>query len=77
MDTIKIEQKEKWWIATYTTLDIVAQGETKDASIYNLLECITIQIDFAIEHDNLKNMMRRVAGRSESWQIETQKTNKQ
>jgi len=56
METIKIEQKEKWWIATYKTLDIVAQGYTEYEAIRNLLDCIAIHIDYAIDNDNLANL---------------------
>ncbi len=57
MKTIKVKKGEKYYIATYTTLDIVTQGETKEEALLNLLDCICITIDYAIKSNNLKNII--------------------
>ena len=57
MKTIKVKKKKEYYIATYTTLDIVTQGETKEEALMNLLELLCIQIDYAVENDNLENLV--------------------
>jgi predicted RNase H-like HicB family nuclease len=57
--TISVRKDKVGYIAHYKTLDIVAQGTTKEEARLNLLDCIMIQIDFAVENDNMDNLAER------------------
>jgi predicted RNase H-like HicB family nuclease len=61
MKTIKVcgfrTKGEKCYIASYETLDLVTQGETKQEALLNLLDVITMQIDYAIKEGNIKNIL--------------------
>ena len=54
---VKKSKATEWWIAEYTTLDVVTQGETKIEALINLLEIITIHIDYAVENGNISNVL--------------------
>jgi len=58
-NTVRVYQsKPGCYIAEYTTLDIVSQGDTKEKALLALLDCITAQIDYGIENDNTENLFK-------------------
>ena len=63
IDSIKIKKekgiKQNYYVAHYETLDIIAQGDTENEALLNLLECICIAIEFAIDHNNIENLFKK------------------
>jgi len=57
MKTVRVKKGEKYYIAKYTTLDLVSQGETKEEALSNLFDLLVLQIDYAVENDNLANLV--------------------
>ena len=51
--TISVRKDKVGYIACYKTLDIVTQGATKEEAKLNLLDCIMLHIDYAVENDNI------------------------
>lgn len=49
MKTIRTKKDGDYYIATYTTLDLVTQGKTREKALLNLLEIIAVQIDSALK----------------------------
>jgi hypothetical protein len=57
MKTIKVKKGEMYYIATYKTLDLVTQGDTKEEALLTLLDVLCATIDYAVESDNLEGIV--------------------
>lgn len=55
---ILIEQEDSQFVAHCLELDIVASGQTEDEAFDDLMDLIEAQLEFAVENDNLKNILR-------------------
>ena len=50
---IKKDKAVNMYVAVYKTLDIAAQGKTKEAALIELCELIITHIEYAIENNNM------------------------
>lgn len=53
------KDKDAGYVARYKTLDIVAEGATKEEARLNLLDCLMAQIDYAMDNDNIDHLAER------------------
>ena len=58
MKTISIRKDKVGYIAHYKTLDIMTQGNTREEAKLNLLDCIMIAIDYAVENENIEYLFK-------------------
>lgn len=59
MKNLSVRKENKWYIASYKTLDLVAQGNTKEEAKNNLLDLLILYIDFAIENNNIEAIFKK------------------
>ena len=50
--------QEGEYMAHCLQLDIVATGPTEDSAVSDLMDLVRAQFDFAVQHDNLDNLLK-------------------
>ena len=55
---VLVEMQDGEYVAHCLQMDIVATGRSKDEAVSDLLDLIGAQIDFAVEHGNIENILR-------------------
>ena len=53
-----IYQDDRWWIAHCLELDLPAEGKTPQEAVNALIPLIALQVDAALEHDDLPSIFR-------------------
>ncbi|MDY6861779.1 MAG: type II toxin-antitoxin system HicB family antitoxin [Thermodesulfobacteriota bacterium] len=61
---IKIEKKEKWFVASCPLLDVFSQGETLEQAEENLKEALTVFFISCINHGNLDAVLKECGFKS-------------
>ena len=62
---VLIYPEDQWWIAHCLEMDLPAEGKTPDEAFKNLLEIARIQIEDALERQNLASIFS--AAPAELW----------
>ena len=55
---VLVEPQDGEYVAHCLQLDIVAAGQTREAAVSDVIDLIQAQIEFAVEHDNVENVLK-------------------
>ena len=55
-------REDEEWVAHCLEFDVLGSGTSRQAALDDLEECIDIQIEFSVEHNNPANLFRPAPG---------------
>ncbi len=54
--SVLIYREEAWWIAHCLEMDLPAEGKTPPEALLNLFDIANVQIEAALEHDDVQSI---------------------